>query len=59
MKRLIKRLSSGKWPNVESQLLEFEGNLSLVSLLIALNTDAPSEEILERLRKSNKDLAER
>ena len=31
MKRLIKRLSSGKWPNIEPQLLEFEGHLSLVS----------------------------
>lgn len=59
MKRLIKRLSSGKWPNVESLLLEFEGNLSLVSLLIALNTDSSPEAILERLRKSNKGLAER
>lgn len=59
VKRLIKRLSSGKWPNVESHLLEFEGNLSLVSLLIALNTDEPTDVILERLRKANKALAER
>ena len=59
MKRLVKRLSSGKWPNVESTLLEFEGNLSLVSLLIALNTNAPTDAILERLRKANKSLAER
>ena len=59
MKRLVKRLSSGKWPNVESNLLEFEGNLSLVSLLIALNTNAPTDSILERLRKANKSLAER
>lgn len=59
MKRLIKRLSSGKWPSVESNLLEFEGNLSLVSLLIALNTNGATDEILERLRKANKSLAER
>lgn len=59
VKRLIKRLSSGKWPNVESHLLEFEGNLSLVSLLIALNTDESTDVILERLRKANKALAER
>ncbi len=59
MKRLVKRLSSGKWPNVESNLLDFEGNLSLVSLLIALNTNAPTDSILERLRKANKSLAER
>tara|TARA_Y100000766_G_scaffold90111_2_gene76569 strand:- start:10945 stop:14334 length:3390 start_codon:yes stop_codon:yes gene_type:complete len=59
MKRLVKRLSSGKWPSVESQLLELEGNLSLVSLLIALNTGAPFTSILESLRKSNKALAER
>ncbi len=59
MKRLVKRLSSGKWPNVESNLLEFEGNLSLVSLLIALNTNAPTDSILKRLRKANKSLAER
>ena len=59
VKRLIKRLSSGKWPNVESHLLEFEGNLSLVSLLIALNIDEPTDVILERLRKANKALAER
>ena len=59
MKRLIKRLSSGKWPSVESNLLEFEGNLSLVSLLIALNTNGATDVILERLRKSNKSLAER
>ncbi len=59
MKRLIKRLSSGKWPSVESNLLEFEGNLSLVSLLIALNTNGATDGILERLRKANKSLAER
>lgn len=59
MKRLIKRLNSGKWPNVEPHLLEFDGNLSLVSLLIALNTDAPTDEILARLHKANKSLAER
>jgi len=59
MKRLIKRLSSGKWPSVESNLLEFEGNLSLISLLIALNTNGATNEILERLRKANKALAER
>ena len=59
MKRLIKRLSSGKWPNVEPNLLEFEGNLSLVSLLIALNTNGATDGILERLRKANKSLAER
>ena len=59
MKRLIKRLSSGKWPSVESNLLEFEGNLSLVSLLIALNTHGATDVILERLRKANKSLAER
>ena len=59
MKRLIKRLNSGKWPNVEPHLLEFDGNLSLVSLLIALNTDAPTDEILARLDKANKPLAER
>lgn len=59
MKRLIKRLSSGKWPSVESNLLEFEGNLSLVSLLIALNTNGAIDAILERLRKANKSLAER
>jgi len=59
MKRLIKRLSSGKWPNVESLLLEFDGSLSLVSFLIALNTDSTTEDILERLRKANKPLAER
>ena len=53
MKRLIKRLNSGKWPNVEPHLLEFDGNLSLVSLLIALNTDAPTDEILARLDKAN------
>lgn len=59
MKRLIKRLSSGKWPSVESNLLEFEGNLSLVSLLIALNTNGATDVILERLQKANKSLAER
>ena len=59
MKRLIKRLSSGKWPNIEPQLLEFEGHLSLVSLLIALNTGADSSEIMQRLRNANKTLAER
>ena len=59
MKRLIKRLSSGKWPSVEPNLLEFEGNLSLVSLLIALNTNGATDGILERLRKANKSLAER
>ena len=59
MKRLIKRLSSGKWPSVESNLLEFEGNLSLVSLLIALNTKGATDVILQRLRKANKSLAER
>ena len=53
MKRLI-GLNSGKWPNVEPHLLEFDGNLSLVSLLIALNTDAPAGEILARLDKANK-----
>lgn len=59
MKRLIKRLSSGKWPNIEPQLLEFEGHLSLVSLLIAINTGADSSEIMQRLRNANKTLAER
>ncbi len=59
MKRLIKRLSSGKWPNIEPKLLEFEGHLSLISLLIALNTGADSSEILQRLRNANKTLAER
>ena len=59
MKRLIKRLSSGKWPSVEPNLLGFEGNLSLVSLLIALNTNGATDGILERLRKANKSLAER
>ena len=59
MNRLVKRLSSGKWPNVESHLLELDGNLSLVSLLIALNTNAPTDTILERLSKANKSLAER
>jgi len=59
MKRLIKRLSSGKWPSIESNLLEFEGNLSLISLLIALNTNGATNEILERLQKANKALAER
>ena len=39
--------------------MEFEGNLSLVSLLIALNTNGPTDVILERLRKANKSLAER
>ena len=59
MKRLVKRLSSGKWPNVESHLLEFEGNLSLISFLIALNTNAPTEAILARLCQANKPLAQR
>ena len=59
MKRLIKRLSSGKWPTVESNLLNFEGNLSLISFLIALNTNGGTDTILERLRKANKPLAER
>ena len=59
MKRLMKRLSSGKWPSVEPNLLEFEGNLSLVSLLIALNTNGATDAILERLRNANKSLAER
>ena len=59
MKRLIKRLSSGKWPSVEPNLLGFEGNLSLVSLLIALNTNGATDGILERLRKANKSLAQR
>lgn len=59
MKRLTKRLSSGKWPNVEALLLEFDGSLSLVSFLIALNSNSPTEDILERLHKANKSLAER
>lgn len=59
MNRLVKRLSSGKWPNVESHLLELDGNLSLVSLLIALNTNTPTDTILERLSKANKSLADR
>ncbi len=59
MKRLIKRLSSGKWPSIESNLFEFKGNLSLISLLIALNTNGPTDAILERLKKANKSLAER
>ena len=59
MKRLTKRLSSGKWPNVEPLLLELDGPLSLVSFLIALNSDSPTEDILERLHKANKSLAER
>lgn len=59
MKRLIKRLSSGNWPNVEQLLLEFEGHLSLVSLLIALNTGADTTDIIQRLRKADKSLAER
>ena len=59
MKRLIKRLSSGNWPNVEQLLLEFEGHLSLVSLLIALNTGADTTDMIQRLRKADKSLAER
>ena len=59
MKRLIKRLSSGKWPSIESNLFEFNGNLSLISLLIALNTNGPTDAILKRLKKANKSLAER
>lgn len=59
MKRLIKRLSSGNWPNVEQLLLEFEGHLSLVSLLIALNTGADTTDIIQQLRKADKSLAER
>ena len=59
MKRLIKRLSSGKWPNAEPLLLELEGPLAVVSLMIAANTNAPSEAILKRLRKVDDSIAKR
>ena len=37
MKRLIKRLSSGKWLKADGILMDLEGELSLISLLIAMN----------------------
>lgn len=49
MKRLIKRLSSGKWPNTDRILLDFEGELSLISLLIAMNTNEDIDLIFDRI----------
>ena len=48
MKRLIKRLSSGRWPKVDQILLELEDDLSLISLLIAMNTNENIDSIFER-----------
>ena len=48
MNRLIKRLSSGRWPKADSILLELEDDLSLVSLLIAMNTNENLDSIFEK-----------
>ena len=48
MKRLIKRLSSGKWPKADGILMDLEGELSLISLLIAMNTNESIDQIFER-----------
>ena len=48
MKRLIKRLSSGRWPKADQILLELENDLSLISLLIAMNTNENIDSIFER-----------
>ena len=48
MKRLVQRLSSGRWPNVDSILLQLEGDLSLISLLIGMNINKDIDQILER-----------
>ena len=48
MNRLIKRLSSGRWPKADPILLELEDDLSLVSLLIAMNTNENLDSIFEK-----------
>lgn len=48
MKRLIKRLSTGRWPKADQILLELEADLSLISLLIAMNTNDNIDSIFER-----------
>ena len=50
MKRLIKRLSSGRWPKTDEILLELDDELSLISLLIAMNTDENIDAIFEKTR---------
>jgi hypothetical protein len=50
MKRLIKRLSSGRWPKTDEILLELDDELSLISLLIAMNTNENIDAIFEKTR---------
>ena len=53
MKRLIKRLSSGKWPKADEILMDLEGELSLISLLIAMNTNESIDLIFEKTQGVN------